>query len=208
VMDAATYRTEAGLARYWRARRARSLRNGRPILSWTPTVHALARRALSELGPREWALDYGCGAGFWLPALLETSARVCAADLSPAALRSVESVYGVGGRVETAEVGPLGDGLRDMAFDLFWLHSVVLHWPDALAREIFGTLRAHASAGALWVVGDPPSMVDMRLAEPESARPWWIYPRTVFEIEDLSGLRTRVLYPSREICYAVLEAGE
>jgi len=206
--EAAAYRTPEGLAAYWERRRKYSLRNGPPCESWSPGVHELAGRVLSGIGVCRLALDYGCGAGFFIDALLERCASVCGADLSEDALAAVNERYGANGRVSTRLVGPLGEGLEGgIGPDLVWLHSVVCHWPDDVAAAIFGELRAVASADAVWVVGDTPVLVDREFgARPGVTGAYWMYPRTLFELEDISGLRARVVYPSREVCYAVLEA--
>jgi len=199
------YQTIEGLTTYWEARREHSLRHGPADIGagWSDEVYSTARDAVACTNRRALALDYGTGAGFFVPLLLEVADEVVAADLGPAALEFIAWKFG-GEPVRPQKVDAVGNGVEGHP-DLVFMNSVLIHLPDEIAMELFGNLRAVAAEGATWVIGEPPCVADMsRAAKHDPERVWWIYPRSVDDVQRVTGLSVRRMFLGR-VCYLVLE---
>lgn len=97
------------------------------------------------------AIDYGCGSGNVTKHLLESGARVTAADVSQKFLDMIRKRFGSSGRCETLLLnGQDLRGINDDTLDFVAAYSVLHHVPDYL-RIVDEMVRVLKPGGVLYI---------------------------------------------------------
>lgn len=115
-----------------------------------------------RLSKGDKVLDLGCGAGWFVRALLDRGFDAKGIDISAYAIKRGHELYGLKGRIFEGSVHDLSRW-PDEGFDFIYSQQVFEHLPeqyvDALVHECW---RVHKPGGAMWVglVLRPPQLAE------------------------------------------------